>query len=305
MTVSKLNARILVTTFGLLAPVFSFAQAPVAPSAQAPPAAQPAIQAPAVPSKAAPDYPDPRTLMLGVFYFAAQPSTQPEIKGGSQATAYQDVSNLGKEKAAFGAEASYPITRTGTIVAEYFINKGDGSQTTTVITSPFAQTYPAGTKITSSYNIQHGRVYLDDLLFPHFFPVRKFRLKSIWAFEYTKMSATFDTPGVASVVDSSGNTTLGTITGSHTTFLPELGAAAEYAIAPHVLLRADAAGFGIPHSSEVWEANATVSWRVHNVEVVAGGKILHFKTTPNASDYLQGTVDGAFAGVRYHFNGLF
>ena len=111
MTVSKLNARVLVTTFGLLVPIFSFAQAPVAPSAQAPPAAQPAIQAPAAPSKAAPDYPDPRTLMLGVFYFAAQPSTQPEIKGGSQATAYQDVYNLGKEKAGFGGEARRGCSR--------------------------------------------------------------------------------------------------------------------------------------------------------------------------------------------------
>jgi hypothetical protein len=271
----------------------AFAQAPATP----PP---PAVQPPA-PAAAGPDYPDPRSLTIGVFYFLAQPSTGPDIVGGKQATTYETVNNLGKAKGVPGVEGSYPITRTGTIYVDFWIGKGDGNQTTTVQTSPFSQTYLSGTPIATSYKVQHGRVYLDDLLWPHAFPVSKFRLKSLWAIEYTKVNATVDTPGVLPVTQSSGQVTGGAIGGTHSVILPALGIAAEYAIAPHVLLRVDGMGFGIPHHADTWEADATLAWRVNHWEAVVGGKAVHFKTTPNSSEYLVGTLDGAFAELRWHF----
>jgi hypothetical protein len=149
--------------------------------------------------------------------------------------------------------------------------------------------------------VNHGRFYLDDLLFPHAFPVRKFRLKSLWAVEYTKVTSVLDTPGVLPVTQTNGLVTGGRISGGHSVILPELGIAAEYAIGPHILLRVDGMGFGIPHKADVWEANATIAWRIGHVEVVAGGKALHFKTSPNSSEYLVGTLDGAFAEARWHF----
>ena len=63
-----------------------------------------ATQAPAPPRQAVPDYPDPRTLMIGVFYFLTSPSKGPDIVGGAQATAYENVSDLGKGKGGPGGE---------------------------------------------------------------------------------------------------------------------------------------------------------------------------------------------------------
>ena len=93
----------------------------------------------------------------------------------------------------------------------------------------------------------------------------------------------------------------GPIGGGHTTIWPEFGIAAEYAIAPHLLLRGDIAGFGFPHRSDIWEGNVTLAYRINHTEIVIGGKALHFKTSPQSTEYLVGTLDGAFAELRWHF----
>jgi hypothetical protein len=239
--------------------------------------------------------------MIGVFYFLTSPSKGPDIIGGAQAIAYENVSDLGKGTGGFGGEASYPVTRTGTVYAEYWTAGGDGNQTISIQTNPFAQTYLADTQIATTYKVDHGRAYLDDLLFPHLFPVPRFRLKSIWGVQYTKVSATVDTPGVQEQTLPNGTNYGGPIGGGHTIIWPEFGIAAEYAIAPHLLLRADAAGFGFPHHSDIWEANVTLAYRVNHTEIVIGGKALHFKTGPNSSEFLVGTLDGAFGELRWHF----
>jgi hypothetical protein len=84
-------------------------------------------------------------------------------------------------------------------------------------------------------------------------------------------------------------------------FLPEFGLAMEYAVAPHVLFRVDAAGFGIPDHSALWEGSATISVRQRHVEVVGGVRTMHFRTTPQAEEYEVGTMTALFGGLRWHW----
>ena len=82
---------------------------------------------------------------------------------------------------------------------------------------------------------------------------------------------------------------------------PAFGLAAEYALSPHVLFRADASGFALPHKSVLWDAEATIAYRRGAWEIRGGGKAFHFKTSPNSTEYVSATLAGAFIGLRYHW----
>ncbi len=271
-------------------------QSPAAPAAPAtpPPAPPRSAQPPA------PDYPDPRTLTFGVFYMASFGSTAgPDLTGGVQALGYETLDGLGKPKTAVpGIEVSMPITRTGTLHFESMLAKGDGTQNTPAQTDVFGVTYAQGDTLTTQYQFFASKFYLDDLLFPHKFPVAKFRLKSLWEFQYIHMKSTTDSQAL-DAIEGPGS---GTAVGTKQIFLPTFGIAAEYALSPHVLLRGDISGFGIPHHSNIWDAGATLSYRHGSWEGLFGAKVLHFKTSPQAEEYLTDTLSGAYVGLRWHWS---
>ena len=169
---------------------------------------------------------------------------------------------------------------------------GDGSQYAPSDTTVFATAFYKNDYLATQYNIKAGKLYLEDLLYPFKFPVTKFRLRSLWEVQYMGVSATVDAPL---------DTTATTGTGSRSIILPTFGLAAEYAIAPHVLLRVAGTGFGLPHRAEIWDAEGTISYRYGKWEIVAGAKAFHFKTSPQNEEYIEGTLDGGFVGVRWHF----
>jgi len=263
---------------------------------QAAPAAQPAAAQAQVPAKEekskTPDYPDPRTLTIGAFYWLTVPTNGPDILGGKTATAYGDLFATGKDKPGVIVEASLPVTRTGEIKFEAFEVKGVGNQTLAKDTAPFANQFTKADYLATQHQILGGKLYLDDLLKPYKFPVARFRLKSLWAVRYLVAKNTIDAPKNVNETSASGNRQV---------VLPEFGMAAEYALAPHVLFRADASGFGVPHGSYVWDGAATVSYRRRQLEVVGGFKALGFKTTSNKDFYVRDMISGGFIGLRYHW----
>jgi len=278
-------------------PGMSLAQSQQAPAAPTPPAPPAAAQQ--TPKTSAPDYSDPRTLTFGVFYWLTGEGAgiTPDLHGGSQAFDYETLYDLGKPKRGTpGIEISMPITRTGSLHFEIVQSKGDGNQTAQVPLDLFGQGFNQGDYLASQYGILASKLYLDDLLFPHKFPVAKFRLKSLWEFQYIHMKSTIDAPAY----DLSGAPE--TAIGTRQIFLPTFGIAAEYALTPHTLARIDASGFGIPNKADIWDASATISYRHGAWEIYGGGKALHFKSSPNNVEYVVDTLSGAFVGVRWHWS---
>lgn len=271
-------------------------QAPVPPqTAQASQTTQPTP--PPSAQRPVPDYPDPRTLTLGVFYWATGPGIEPGLYKGSQALDYETLKNLGKPHRSPGLEASLPITRTGEIHFEYFRTKGDGNQNAPTATNVFGNApYVQGDYLATQFQIQSAKLYLDDLLFPHRFPVSKFRVKSLWEVEWVSIKATTDAP----YIDATGVSA--STSGARQIILPVFGLAAEYAISPHVLLRATLSGFGIPHKADLADAEATIGYRHGMWEIRAGGRALHFKSSPNNTEYFSGTLAGAFVDLRWHWS---
>jgi hypothetical protein len=277
--------------------------APAPPPPQVNPATQAAIAAQAAqaqaqaPASTAPDYPEPRGLTIGLTYWAPFAGTQPALYGGSQATGYETLTDLGKYKPAPGLDFSVPVTRTGSMHVDIFRMEGDGNQYAPANTTILGTAIGQGDYLATNYKIWGTKIYLDDLLFPHKFPVAKFRLKSLWEFQYISLSNNINAPLVPV------STTTGVAefaSGSKNIYLPTFGIAAEYALTPHLLLRADASGFGIFHKADLWDANATVAYRRGAVELVAGAKIIHLKSSPNNTEYISATMEGAFVGLIWH-----
>lgn len=273
----------------MLVPCVGAAQTAAAPAPQATANAQ-------QPAKAAPepDYPDPRSLQIGLFYWQTVPGVGPDIRGGVAATGYSSIYGLGKDKPAEGAVITYPVTRTGTLGIEAFVDKGTGNQFAPKDTTIFGNSFVKNDSLSTQYQITTAKLYLDDLLYPHKFPVSKLRFKSLWAVRYLKAQATVDAP-------LSNSTTGTTGTGNRQLVLPEFGAAMEYALAKHVLFRVEASGFGIPKKSYIWDGAATVSYRRGQVTVEGGFKGLGFKTSPAKDEYIPFQIYGGFVGVRYNW----
>jgi hypothetical protein len=256
---------------------------------------------PPAPQRNVPDYPDPRTLALGAFYWITGPGTEPGYFGGSQALDYETLTNWGKPHRTPGVEAVYPITRTGELHLELFRTTGVGNQNSPATLDIFGTgRYSPGDYLASQYGITNAKLYLDDLLFPHKFPVSKFRVKSLWEIEWVQIKSTVDAPILEIPLAGTGQTV--SATGSRQIIFPAFGLAAEYALSRHVLLRATASGFGIWHKADLWDSEATISYRRGMWEIRGGAKAFHFKTSPNNTEYARATLAGAFVGLRWHWS---
>ena len=277
--------------------------------AQQPPVAAPAAptasQSAAPPAKTEPDYPDPRTLTFSVYYLSPLSSAGPDIKGGYAAYSSNEMmTGLGRYHPSIAAEIGMPITRTGILYLDAERINGAGNQTLTKGTYLSASAtsssyiYSTGDYIASSYRLTTGRLYLDDLLFPHKFPVARLRFKSIWGIRYVGVHTIVDAPlaDLAAAVPNQSE-----VRNDSRVFLPEFGLAMEYAVAPHALFRIEGAGFGIPHRSDLAEGSATLAVREKHVEIVGGIRMFHFKTNPYKEEYTSGTMVAAFGGLRWHW----
>lgn len=265
--------------------------------------------APAAPAaKAEPDYPDPRTVTVGIYYLIPRNvGDGVSIQGGKTAAVnglYETLPTLGQFRQSPALEIGVPVTRTGMLYLDLGRINGEGNEVLTQATrlsgtgSASGFQFAVGDHIVSSYRLSTGRLYLDDLLFPHRFPVAKLRFKSIWAFRYMGVHTTVDSPTEDNAVNVANTSRL--IQDSHIA-LPEFGLAMEYQVARHALFRIDGEGFAYPHKSVVAEGGATLAIRAGKVEVIGGVKYLHFKTNPQKEEYTSGTMVAPFAGLRWHF----
>ena len=322
MRIRFLSIRALVPTTVIvsvmaLAVSPSFSQQAPAPAPQptSQPASQPTAQpgqnpgqmaapttAAAPPATKEPDYPDPRTIVFGVYGLYSFTGSGPNVLGGAPASnsnTYESLYGIGRPYRIIPEfEAGMPITRTGMLYVEFDRFHGWANQTLNRASYVDGYSFNAADVVSSTYHIITTRIYLDDLMFPHKFPVSRLRFKSIWGLRYISVTQTVDSPTEDAVAGLGGSSfELGT----NFILFPEFGAAMEYAIAPHVLFRVDGAGFGFPHHSDIGETSATLSVRKNNLEFLMGAKMLHFKTTPQKEEYEDATFLTPFVGLRWHF----
>jgi hypothetical protein len=252
-----------------------------------------------------PPPPDPKILEDGGFsiepiYWLTR--AQPKLTGGSQAlTPYQDLAYAGKSRNAYGVEIGIPAGRANTLRLSYFrvlgsANSTIGSNGATL----FSEAYAAGDYIVSSYNVQDAKISWDYLSYTF---KNRIRFKTLYEVQYLTIGTSISAPLIPETYDSTtGNTDTNSSTGTKNVILPTFGAEFEQPINKHLRWEFKGSGFGLPHKSVIWDAQADVALRFSSLELFAGGKAFHFKTSPNSDDYFTDTLQGAYFGIRYYLS---
>jgi hypothetical protein len=229
------------------------------------------------------------------------PLGQPWIDKGHAAT-FTGLTKLqfaGTPKYAPSAEIGIAAGAHNTLKIFYFQSKASGTKAAPTDLVEFAQAYSQGNVLSTGYKIQGAKVSFEYLTWP--FPVgsRHFRLKTLWQMQFISMKAAFDAP-LLPTIDSAGNPITFQTTGSTSFFSPTLGLGiVEYATR-NFRFEANASGFDIPHHWAIWDADASIAYRVGHIEIRGGGKALHFKTSTKAEYFQYGSLGGAFVGLRWY-----
>ena len=278
-------------------------QAPTPPAAPEPPqttpstATQPIVIPPPAASSGPETYDPDRAWSLEPFYW--ETFGHPTLKGGQAAPDYENLSYPGKSKRAPGGVLSIPVSKTDIIRVSYFQVQGDGNTTATEALDLFATPLSAGDFLAVQYKLRVAKASFEDLLYPFPGHGAKVRYKTLWEVQYASISSSIDAPLASPTVDSSGNVTYPTATGTRQVILPTFGMAVEYAPSRRIYCEVRASGFGIPHHADLVDTEASAAYRIGPVQIVVGGKFYHFKTSPQNAEYLSSNIDGGYIGLRY------
>jgi len=229
------------------------------------------------------------------------PIGKPWVDKGHGAT-FSGLSKLqfaGTPKYTPGGEIGIAAGAHNTLKLSYFQSKANGNTPAPTDLVVFSQAYTKGDVLSTGYKIQDAKISFEYLTWP--FPVesRHFRLKTLWQVQYISMKSSFDAP-LLPVTDSAGNPLSYQTQGSSSFFTPTLGLGiAEYATR-NFRFEANASGFLIPHHTAIWDADASIAYRVGRIEIRGGAKALHFKTSTQSEYFQYGKMGGAFVGLRWY-----
>jgi hypothetical protein len=230
-------------------------------------------------------------------------NAQPALYGGATAAAFGNLSYPGNANNSVGGEISMPAGRSNSLRISYFRSQGTGNSTLTQDSTIFTEAYNAGDYLNASYTIQSGKISWDYLSYTWHKPAGAIRLKTLWELQFVDVGTNVVAPFKPVVIDSSGNVTdSNTATGSAKLFLPTFGVELEQGIGRYFRWEAKVSAFGLPHRSDIWDAEGSVAFRVNRFEVLAGEKAYHFKTSPKGDQYFADTLSGVYVGIRYYWS---
>jgi len=270
--------------------------APPQPSAQQPPAAPPPVVTPAG------QFHGGDGFSITVQYWLATGS--PDM-GTGHANVSGEPSSLdfgGKPRPIPGAILTIPVGKrqNHAIHISYFRIQGVGNPTASQPLIIFGTNFLQGDYLATHYTLQNAKISLDYLSWP--FPIKdsKFHVKTLWEIQYTTVNSGVDAPLRFGETDAAGNVITTAGYGKDWFIYPSFGLGADYLISHNFRFEARASGFAFPHKSTIWDAEASLNYRFGKIEVQAGAKAFHFKTSPQQVEYLRATYPGVYVGLRWY-----
>jgi len=232
------------------------------------------------------------------FYWLAP--DLPVMKGGAQATASNAGFNyIGTADRPYGVALGIPAGAQSTIRVSYFRTHGRGNENLQEDATLLGTAFSAGDYMVTNYIVQDAKVSWDYLTWPVTPGPRKIRFKTLWEMQWLS----FDTNISAPYAPTNPNSTSGNFPSeTKNLFLPTLGGELEQAMSRNFRWELKGDGFAIPHHAVIWEGEASLCFRAGHVELLAGGKAFHYKTSPQADQYFIDTLWGPYAGLRYYLN---
>jgi hypothetical protein len=259
------------------------------------PAGQPATQPPPLPPKV-PEVLRQDEGKISLDGFAWLPVGHPSFNKG-QATTSTEASNAtlqGRAKLAWGGTLRVPAGAHSAVRLSYFDTHAAGNFTAGTDLNLWSSGYNAGDYISTQYRLRSFGLSYDFLTWPYPVRNRRFRLKTLWQFQYASIKSTFDAPL------STNPPTPGT--GSKSIFLPGLGLGVTEYLSDNFRIEALASGFAIPSHAGLANGEADIAYKLGRLELRAGGKVFYFRTSPQADFFMKGLLAGGFAGLRFYWH---
>jgi hypothetical protein len=276
--------------------------------AQEPPAhpAPPPSEAPPPPEVIHTPKPPQEPAILEDGGFSIQPiywfsKAQPTLRGGKVATTFESLDYPGNSNRPLGGEIGIPTGHSNTLRVSYFRVQGNANSTATRDVALFGEGFSAGDYLSANYLIQSAKISWDYLSYNWHKPSTTIRLKTLYELQYVNVGTNVSAPFKAVTTDASGNVDTNTAAGTKTLFYPTVGMALGSEFGHHFRWEIRGSGFGLPHRGNIWDAQATIAFRVGPVEILGGEKAYHFKTSPQSEQYFTQTLQGAYVGIRYYW----
>jgi len=240
------------------------------------------------------------------------PTEQPIFNRGDASTFSGDsrVTMQGKPKYAENIEIGVAAGLHNSIRISFNSMSASGDITPSDALTLWSQPYTAGEYLSTNYQFINAKLSYEYLTYPYPVGSKKFRLKTLWQVQYTSIASTFDAP--KNYYDTNGNLLIDPTTGNPINLVgsgtraiisPTFGLGGHYYSSRHVRFEVNGSGFAVPHHWTIWDTDATVNFRfLGHLELRAGAKAFHFKTSPLAAFYLRGTMASAFVGLRWYSN---
>jgi hypothetical protein len=216
------------------------------------------------------------------------------MKSGAQALG-PDVSTLPTlgeaNKHNLAGQITFPAGKYNRLEVSFYQAHANGTSTAPQNLTFFGQNVSAGDFLSSSMRVRSLNVAWNYLTWPAPPESSRFRIKTLWGFQWTAVQTTIDAPFETS---ASFSPAVGTIN----IFYPDFGIGGEYVLSKYLYLDGRASGFAWPHHAVIWDADANVVLRFKFIEGFVGYKASHLKTSPQREEYVFGTFQGGYAGLR-------
>ena len=224
------------------------------------------------------------------------PVGQPKFNKG-QATTSTVASNAtlqGRAKLAWGGNLRIPAGAHSAFRLSYFDTHATGNFIAGTDLTLWSSGYNAGDYISTTYRLRSFGLSYDFLTWPYPARNRRFRLKTLWQFQYASVKSTFDAP-LSANPPSPGM-------GSRSIYLPGLGLGVTEYLSNNFRVEALGSGFAIPGHAGLANGEADIAYKFGRLELRVGGKIFYFKSSPQADFYMKGLLAGGFAGLRFYMH---
>ncbi len=206
----------------------------------------------------------------------------------------------GQSKGQVGGEFGMAVGQHNLLRLSYMTARAAGTTNAPNDLVLYSQGYPSGTQLATAYKLSDYKISYEYLTWP--FPVgtSHFRLVTLWQVQYITMKTHYDAPVLSNTPNSVGNLISYSTAGSKSFFSPTFGLGVRDYVKGNFRLEANASGFYLPHHFNIWDADASVNYRIGKIEVGAGGRALHFHTSANSDYYHWGMFGGAFVAIRWY-----
>ena len=241
---------------------------------------------------------------LSAFYWKTQGADN-LLAGGARSTdpPAQTSALIGKPKYAPGAILTVPTGHSNRLEFQVWQAQSRGSFKATRAYTFFAESFRKEDLLVTETRVRNAKMTWNYLSLPYPALDSKFRVKTLWEFQYVQVNPTITAPLTATVaVGATPASPAKRVAGKRTLLMPTLGLAMEW-VPSSKHFRVDARGTAMSFRSKgnIWDLEGNATLRLWNLEVFGGAKMFHYRTTKNNEQYLEGNLWGPVAGVRWVF----